>query len=85
MLDFWAKHNITCDIELIPIQKINEADDQLMKNDVKYRFVIDMTSLEKPGKKTSPYCAVEKYFEHRVKGFQQQIDPQPGEKYAMAQ
>ena len=56
-----------------------------MKNDVKYRFVIDMTSLEKPGKKTSPYCAVEKYFEHRVKGFQQQIDPQPGEKYAMAQ
>ena len=47
MLDFRAKHNSTCDIELIPIQKINEADDQLMKNDVKYRFVIDMASLTK--------------------------------------
>jgi D-arabinose 1-dehydrogenase-like Zn-dependent alcohol dehydrogenase len=46
MLDFWAKHNITCDIELIPKPKINETDNRLMKNDVKYRFVIDMTSLE---------------------------------------
>jgi uncharacterized zinc-type alcohol dehydrogenase-like protein len=47
MLDFCGKHNITSDIELIPIQKINEAYDRLVKNDVKYRFVIDMASLKK--------------------------------------
>jgi uncharacterized zinc-type alcohol dehydrogenase-like protein len=46
MLDFCGKHNITSDIELIPIQKINEAYDRLIKNDVKYRFVIDMGSLQ---------------------------------------
>lgn len=46
MLDFCGEHNITADIELIPIQKINEAYDRLVKNDVKYRFVIDMASLE---------------------------------------
>jgi uncharacterized zinc-type alcohol dehydrogenase-like protein len=46
MLDFCGKHNITCDIELISIQKINEAYDRLVKNDVKYRFVIDMASLK---------------------------------------
>src|SRR5713101_3255959 len=42
MLDFCAEHGITCDVELIPIQKINEAYDRLLKSDVKYRFVIDM-------------------------------------------
>ena len=36
---------ITCDVEVIPIQKINEAYDRLVKGDVKYRFVIDMASL----------------------------------------
>jgi alcohol dehydrogenase (NADP+) len=46
MLDFCGKHDITADIELIPIQNINEAYDRLMKNDVKYRFVIDMASLQ---------------------------------------
>lgn len=46
MLDFCGKHNITCDIELTPIQKINEAWDRLLKQDVKYRFVIDMASLK---------------------------------------
>ena len=46
MLDFCGQHNITSDIELIPIQKINEAYDRLVKNDVKYRFVIDMASLK---------------------------------------
>ncbi|OIQ84092.1 aldehyde reductase YahK [mine drainage metagenome] len=45
MLDFCAEHNITSDIELIPIQKINEAYDRMLKSDVKYRFVIDMNSL----------------------------------------
>ena len=46
MLDFCGRHNITSDIELIPIQKINEAYDRLVKSDVKYRFVIDMASLK---------------------------------------
>jgi uncharacterized zinc-type alcohol dehydrogenase-like protein len=45
MLDFCAEHGITCDVELIPIQKVNEAYDRLLKSDVKYRFVIDMASL----------------------------------------
>ena len=46
MLDFCGQHDITSDIELIPIQKINEAYDRLVKSDVKYRFVIDMASLK---------------------------------------
>ena len=46
MLDFCGEHNLTSDIELIPIQKINEAYDRLVKSDVKYRFVIDMGSLK---------------------------------------
>ena len=46
MLDFCGKHDITSDIELIPIQNINEAYDRLEKSDVKYRFVIDMASLQ---------------------------------------
>ncbi|MEQ1544571.1 NAD(P)-dependent alcohol dehydrogenase [Methyloglobulus sp.] len=46
MLDFCGQHNITSDIELIPIQKINEAYDRLVKSDVKYRFVIDMATLK---------------------------------------
>lgn len=46
MLDFCGAHNITSDIEMIPIQKINEAYDRVVKNDVKYRFVIDMASLK---------------------------------------
>jgi uncharacterized zinc-type alcohol dehydrogenase-like protein len=45
MLDFCGKHNIVSDIEMIPIQKINEAYERLLKSDVKYRFVIDMASL----------------------------------------
>ena len=47
MLDFCAEHGITSDVEVIPIQKINEAYDRLLKGDVKYRFVIDMASLKK--------------------------------------
>jgi len=46
MLDFSAEHGITSDIELISIQKINEAYERLLKNDVRYRFVIDMASLK---------------------------------------
>ncbi|MFM7806744.1 MAG: NAD(P)-dependent alcohol dehydrogenase, partial [Planctomycetota bacterium] len=39
-------HGITCDIELIRMQQINEAWERMMKGDVKYRFVIDMASLK---------------------------------------
>jgi alcohol dehydrogenase (NADP+) len=46
MLDFCGKHNITSDVEIIPIQKVNEAYERLLKSDVKYRFVIDMASLK---------------------------------------
>jgi uncharacterized zinc-type alcohol dehydrogenase-like protein len=46
MLDFCGEHGITSDIELIPIQKVNEAYERLLKSDVKYRFVIDMASLK---------------------------------------
>jgi len=45
MLDFCGQHQITSDIELIPIQQVNDAYDRLVKGDVKYRFVIDMASL----------------------------------------
>ncbi len=46
MLDFCAEHNIVCDIEMIPMQKINEAFERVLKSDVKYRFVLDMKSLK---------------------------------------
>ena len=46
MLDFCGKHNITADVEIIPIQKINEAYERMVKSDVKYRFSIDMASLK---------------------------------------
>jgi uncharacterized zinc-type alcohol dehydrogenase-like protein len=45
MLDFCGEHNIVSDVEVIPIQKINEAYERMLKSDVKYRFVIDMASL----------------------------------------
>jgi uncharacterized zinc-type alcohol dehydrogenase-like protein len=46
MLDFCGQHHITSDVEVIPIQKLNEAYDRLVKADVKYRFCIDMASLK---------------------------------------
>jgi uncharacterized zinc-type alcohol dehydrogenase-like protein len=45
MLDFCSKHNISSDIEVTPIQKVNEAYERVVKSDVRYRFVIDMKSL----------------------------------------
>jgi D-arabinose 1-dehydrogenase-like Zn-dependent alcohol dehydrogenase len=45
MLDFCAAHNVTCDIELIPASYVNTAMDRVFKSDVKYRFVIDMSTL----------------------------------------
>jgi alcohol dehydrogenase (NADP+) len=46
MLDFCGEHTITADVEVIPIQKVNEAYERLVKSDVKYRFSIDMSSLK---------------------------------------
>ena len=45
MLDFCGKHNIVSDIELIPIQQVNEAYERVVKSDVRYRFVIDIATL----------------------------------------
>ena len=45
MLDFCGKHNIAAEIELISIQKVNEAYERVLKSDVRYRFVIDAASL----------------------------------------
>ena len=45
MLDFCSKHNIVSDIEVTPVQKVNEAYEPVVKSDVRYRFVIDMKSL----------------------------------------
>lgn len=46
MLDFCSKHNIGCDVELIPIQKVNDAYERILKSDVRYRFVIALNSLD---------------------------------------
>jgi uncharacterized zinc-type alcohol dehydrogenase-like protein len=45
MLDYCAEKNIVADVEVIPIQKINEAYERMIRNDVRYRFVIDMKTL----------------------------------------
>jgi uncharacterized zinc-type alcohol dehydrogenase-like protein len=45
MLNFCSKYNISCDVELIPIQKVNEAYERILNSDVRYRFVIDLNSL----------------------------------------
>jgi alcohol dehydrogenase (NADP+) len=47
MIDFCAEHGIVSDVEIVPIQAVNEAYERLLKNDVKYRFVIDMASFDK--------------------------------------
>ena len=47
MLDFCGEHGITSDIEMIPMQEIDEAYERMLKSDVKYRFVIDLDSLRK--------------------------------------
>lgn len=46
MIDFCAAHGIVSDVEMVPIQAVNEAYERMLKNDVKYRFVIDMASLK---------------------------------------
>ena len=51
MLDYCGQHNIVCDVEVIPIDQINEAYERMIKGDVKYRFVIDNASLCRTEKK----------------------------------
>jgi uncharacterized zinc-type alcohol dehydrogenase-like protein len=46
MLDFCGRRNITCEVEKIPMSQINKAYERMLKSDVKYRFVIDMSTLE---------------------------------------
>ena len=46
MLDFCGKHKVVSDIEVVPIQGVNEAYERVIKSDVRYRFVIDMASLK---------------------------------------
>ncbi len=46
MLDFCGQHKLTADVEVIPVQKVNEAYERLVRSDVKYRFSIDMASLK---------------------------------------
>jgi uncharacterized zinc-type alcohol dehydrogenase-like protein len=45
MLDYCGKHNIVADVEVIPMNKINESFERMLKQDVKYRFVIDLATL----------------------------------------
>jgi uncharacterized zinc-type alcohol dehydrogenase-like protein len=47
MLDFCAEHRIVSEVEVIPIQQINEAYERMLRGDVHYRFVIDLASLER--------------------------------------
>ncbi len=46
MLDFCAEHGILADIEITPIQQVNEAYERILASDVRYRFVIDLATLE---------------------------------------
>ena len=46
MLDFCAEHGVLSDVEVIPIQKVNEAYERVLKSDVRYRFVIDIATLK---------------------------------------
>jgi len=46
MLNFCAEHGVVSDVEIVPIQSVNQAYERLVSNDVKYRFVIDMSSLK---------------------------------------
>ena len=48
MIDFAAKHNITPDIEVVPMNYVNTALERLSKGDVRYRFVIDIGNTLKP-------------------------------------
>jgi uncharacterized zinc-type alcohol dehydrogenase-like protein len=46
MLDFCAEHGVVSDVEIIPIQQINEAYERVLASDVRYRFVVDIASLK---------------------------------------
>lgn len=63
MHDFCREHNLTSDIEMIRMNQINEACERMLKSDLKYRFVIDMASLEQPSRKWP--VGVRRTFNHR--------------------
>jgi alcohol dehydrogenase (NADP+) len=46
MLDFSARHRLTADVEILPQRQVNDALDRLARNDVRYRFVLDMTTTD---------------------------------------
>jgi uncharacterized zinc-type alcohol dehydrogenase-like protein len=46
MLDFCAQHRIVADVEIIPVQQVNEAYERMLRGDVRFRFVIDLQSLK---------------------------------------
>jgi len=48
MIDFAAKHNITADVEVIPMDYVNTAMERMLKGDVRYRFVIDVAKTLNP-------------------------------------
>jgi len=56
MLDFCGRHNITADVEVIPIQRVNDAYERLLKSDVKCRFSIDMASLRSESSAPPAQC-----------------------------
>ncbi|MBP7243264.1 MAG: NAD(P)-dependent alcohol dehydrogenase, partial [Amaricoccus sp.] len=45
MLEFCGEHGLTADIELVPVAAVNQAFERLLRSDVKYRFVLDMSTL----------------------------------------
>jgi len=45
MLDFCAAHGITADVEILPVYQVNDAFERLKRNDVRYRFVLDLSPL----------------------------------------
>jgi len=47
MLDFCSRYGAACDVEVVPIQKVDDAYEGVLKSDVRYRLVIDMASLAK--------------------------------------
>ena len=59
MLAFCSRHNIVADTEIIPIDRINDAYARMLTNDVKYRFVLDMSSLHESHKHSSTACSNE--------------------------
>jgi uncharacterized zinc-type alcohol dehydrogenase-like protein len=68
MLDFCAEHGIVSDIEMIAMRDINEAYERMLKSDVKYRFVIDMSTLQDEAKAAELAQSIHRPPPDRVRG-----------------